>query len=282
MKKIIFLFSLILLLVTCQEGQNKTASSDGEISMEELDINDMAIEPSFYKKEDNTASQEQKQTQPKKIIKIGYFTFETKSVDKTHQKINTWVQKHQGFIQNDKTRNEYNSIHRSLVIRVPNKSFNTLTDSIIKNAKTLDRRDISLKDVTEEFVDITARLKAKRKLEERYLQLLTKAKNVNDMLNIERQLANIREEIEAKQGRLKYLQSQVSLSTLHVEFYEITELKKAASQTYLSRLWRAVKGGFDGLGNFFIGLVYLWPYLLIASLVGLLINRFIKKRKSKP
>ena len=79
--------------------------------------------------------------------------------------------------------------------------------------------------MTEEFVDLKARLKAKKELEDRYLQLLEQAKNVKEMLEIERELSNIREEIEAKEGRLQYLQNKVTLSTIYINFYKTTQSK---------------------------------------------------------
>ena len=186
-----------------------------------------------------------------------------------------------GYIQNDNTSKEYDRINRSLLIRIPNMNFQPLVDSITKSVKSLDQRDIQLRDVTEEFVDLEARLKAKRKLEERYLQLLVKANSVKDMLEIEHQVAQIREEIEAKQGRLNYLKNKVSLSTIHLNFYEMTQMTIAPSQSYVNRLWRAIKGGFNGIGEFIIGMVYIWPFILIAILIGLFIRNRIRKSKSK-
>ena len=104
---------------------------------------------------------------------------------------------------------------------------------------------------------------------------------IKDMLEIERQISTIREEIEAKQGRLKYLQNKVSFSTIHLSFYEMIQGEKAPSQTYANRLWRAVKGGFTGVGEFIIGVVYLWPFILLAVLIGFFVRQRIRKNKSK-
>lgn len=277
MKKIFFLVSfLLVVLLGCNDGGNYSMSKSGEASPE-YDMEEMHVEPATEK----ASSQPEEAVQLQKIIKTGYFTFETNSVDATFLRVKKWTDAHKGFIQNDKTTKDYDRIHRSLLIRIPTNSFQTVVDSIHKSVKSLDRKDIVLQDVTEEFVDIEARLVAKRKLEERYLQLLSKATSVKDMLEIERQIAIIREEIESKQGRLKYLQNKVSLSTIHIDFYEMTNAEKAPSQTYGNRLWRAVKGGFEGIGNFFIGIVYVWPFIIIAILIGFYLKRKIKTRKSK-
>ena len=272
MKKVLFLFSLFIISFSCQdlskEQMPSFEGSSADYDLEEVIMEDVS----------RVSNKKIQSEQVQKIIKTGYFTFETKSVTNTYKSISKWVQANKGMIQSDRTNKEYDRIHRSLLVRIPSISFQPVVDSIVKTAKTLDRQDVSKKDVTEEFVDLEARLGAKRKLEARYLQLLSKAQNVKEMLEIERQLAIIREEIEAKQGRLKYLQSQVSMSTLHLDFYEMIEGTKAPSQTYMSRLWRAAKGGFTGIGNFLIGVVYLWPFILIGIFVAYFVRRTIKKK----
>lgn len=276
MKKPILLISFIIVLLSCNDGSNYSLSKSTEASPR-YEMEEMHVESA----KDMAAPNPEENIQPQKIIKTGYFTFETNSVDATYLKVKNWVGTHKGFIQNDKTTKEYDRIHRSLLIRIPTNSFQPVVDSIHESVKSLDRKDIVLQDVTEEFVDIEARLVAKRKLEERYLQLLSKATSVKDMLEIERQIANIREEIESKQGRLKYLENKVSMSTINLDFYEMSAVEKAPSQTYAKRLWRALKGGFEGIGDFFIGILYIWPFIIIAILVALFIRKRIRKKKSK-
>jgi len=274
MKKIIFL-SIFLLILSCSDTGNYAVSDAMEASpVKEME---MVVE------DDNTQNSAQNETiaVEQKLIKTGYFTFETKSMEATYAKVKSWTAVHKGFIQNDKTTKEYDRIRRIVLVRVPSNSFQTIVDSINNSVTSLDRKEVVLDDVTEEFVDLEARLLAKRKLEERYLQLLSKATSVKDMLEIERQIANIREEIESKQGRLKYLQNKVSLSSIYLNFYEMSVTQKAPSQTYAKRLWRAAKGGFEGIGNFFIGVIYIWPFLLIAILGAYFVRRRIRKKRNQ-
>ena len=221
----------------------------------------------------------QEPQQDLKIIKESNLRFETASIEKTHQTIVKLLEKHRGFIQRDETSKNYNSIERNLTIRIPTDGFQPVLDGISQEVKAFDRKEISQRDVTEEFIDLEARLKAKRKLETRYLELLAKAKNVKEMLEIEREIAKIREEIEAKQGRLKYLQNKVSLSTINISFYETVVFEKAQSQTYLSRVGKALKGGFTGIGEFIIGILYLWPFILLGVIFFIFIKRKVWNKK---
>ncbi|MBK6843360.1 MAG: DUF4349 domain-containing protein [Gemmatimonadetes bacterium] len=76
-------------------------------------------------------------------------------------------------------------------------------------------------DVGEEFVDLSARTANARRLEERLVTLLaTRAGKLEDVLNVERELARVREEIERYEGRLRYLKTRVATSTLTVTVHE--------------------------------------------------------------
>ena len=98
------------------------------------------------------------------------------------------------------------------------------------------------------------------------------------MLEIERELSQIREEIEAKQGRLKYLQSQVSLSTLEIEFYK-DEVTTQVTNSYGSKMVNALKSGWNGVSVFFLGLLHLWPFLILLGIGAFFMRRTFKGNK---
>ena len=97
------------------------------------------------------------------------------------------------------------------------------------------------------------------------------------MLEIEAQLSAIREEIEAKEGQLRYMQSQVSMSTISIEFYKTVANEGGATISYGSKIWNAITSGFNEISNFFIGLLSIWPFLIILAVIV----RFIRKRFKK-
>lgn len=213
-----------------------------------------------------------------KIIKTGNIKFETNDLGETHNQMITAVKKHNAIIQNDTEGKEYGSIFRRITVRVPSKNFDLFLNDISKGVSYFDNKEISSQDVTEEYIDIDARLKAKKILEARYLELLKKANKVSEMLEIEGQLSAIREEIEAKQGQLRYMQSQVSMSTINIEFYKTVANEGGATISYGSKIWNAITSGFNSISSFFIGLLSIWPFLIIlAAAVYFIRNRFKKK-----
>ncbi|MCB0456908.1 MAG: DUF4349 domain-containing protein [Flavobacteriaceae bacterium] len=215
-----------------------------------------------------------------KIIKTAQLRFEASNPEETHTAILALTQQYKGFIQSDNAGKNYNQLYRNMVIRIPTENFQPFIDNLSKGVPYFDQKDISRQDVSEEFVDLEARLKAKRELESRYLELLRQAKNVKEMLEIERELSVIREEIEAKQGRLNYLQNKVSLSTVNIEFYKQTA-ETGVTLSYGQKIVNALKGGWDGVSVFFLGLLYLWP-LFVLVLIGILVlRRFLRRSKKK-
>ena len=242
---------------------------------DEAEVDVSSLEETIVTKSTGTVVQDQK------IIKTANLRFETKDVTVTHQNIITLVKIHNGFVQNDNSGKNYNKEYIRMTIRVPSEKFEDILFGISEGVGYFDQKDISQKDVTEEFVDVKARLNAKRKLENRYLELLQQAKNVKEMLEIERELSKIREEIEAKEGRLNYLQDKVSLSTFYIEFYKTSEIK-GLPVSYGQKIVNALKSGWNGVSAFFIGFISIWPFIIFIGFIVYLIRRYIKrKRKNK-
>jgi hypothetical protein len=268
---------LLLLLYIIPLACSRGSSDAFEPDIVSSDMETVAVEKAF--KESGSIAVSDEYTEQKQI-RESFLRFETQDLDKTYNKIITFVKQNNGFVQDDNSTKSYTRISRNLIIRIPSNNFQKTIDSISKYVSFFDTKSISSKDVTEEFIDIEARLKAKQTLEKRYLELLSKAITVKEILEIERELSNIREEIEAKQGRLKYLQNKVSLSTLQIEFYKITS-ETGITVSYGTKMWNAIKSGFNGMSIFFLGILHIWPFILILILMLFLIRRWYNKKQMK-
>ncbi len=216
-----------------------------------------------------------------KIIKTADLRFATNDLNKSFAAIQSKANQYKAYIQHDNAGTDYHAVYRNLTYRIPSENFNAFITAISKGIEHFDKKEISAQDVTEEFIDVEARLKAKRLLETRYLDLLKKASKVSEMLEIERELATIREEIEAQEGRLKYLQNKVSFSTVSIQMYTEIEQGSGTTISYGTKMWNAVKSGFNGLSGFFLIILNIWPFILILAVVLLFIRKKINKRKAK-
>jgi hypothetical protein len=265
----LFLFSLILACSNSSEN-----SSDA--SLEYLGVGDAEMFDRSYEISEKTVF-EPNISQEQKIIKTGHLRFESRNLDETHRQINRLVSRYQGFVSSDRSGKGYNEDFRSMAIRVPSQHFQAMLDSISRGVAYFDQNEVTQRDVTEEFVDIEARLRAKRELENRYLELLKQAKNVKEMLEIERELSTIREEIEARQGRLNYLQNQVAYSTLNINVYTRTT-DRGITTSYGNKMWNAIKSGWNGISLFFLGLLHIWPFFVILLLTVFAVRKYLKRK----
>ena len=217
----------------------------------------------------------------RKLIKNGDISFETTSITETRSFLQKRIAAGKGYISNERIESYRTNPTEVLTIRIPGNRFDTLIADIGRQVGTFDSKRIDINDVTAEFVDMEARLKNKRQLEEKYRELLKKADNMEDILNIEAQISVIREEIESTEGRLLYLESQVGYSTLTITYYEESP---TAGFNFGEKMGDAFSNGGTGVLWFMIGMVQLWPLWIAGLALWYMIRSLIrlKRRKAQP
>lgn len=210
----------------------------------------------------------------RKLTKDGRVEFETTDISSTRKIIIETLEKYNAYTSSDQEFKSSGRISNTIVIRVPANNFDKLLSEATKGVSRFDSKEIEVKDVTEEFLDIHARLKTKKELENKYLELLKKAKSVTEILEVEKQLGELRSEIESIEGRLKYIENKVALSTLTITFYQ----KVPKETEFGSKFKLGFSNGWDNLIWFFVFLINIWPFVLIT--IGLVFGiRFWRKRK---
>ncbi|EJG00919.1 DUF4349 domain-containing protein [Flavobacterium sp. F52] len=278
MRHIFFLSVLFLILSGCSKSEAET--------------NDVAVSavmvpppPPAGASESNRKDQDLNESSttkiPQKIIKQGSLRFETDNLENTFNQIHKAVSENKARIINDSEGKDYNSVYRSLTVKVPSQNFDRFINNVSKGVSYFEVKNISAEDVTEQFIDLTSRLNTKKKLEERYLQILQKATKVSEILEIEKQISAIREEIESKEGQLKYLESRVSESTVTIDFYKTVAQKEGVKISYGSKIWNAIKSGFFSLSDFLISLISIWPFIILFCVLAYFIRKRLKRRKKE-
>jgi hypothetical protein len=151
-------------------------------------------------------------------------------------------------------------------IRVPPSRFQALLSGLA-GLGTVEEKKLTTDDVTAEHADISARLQAKRAVERQYTSLLSKARKIKDILDIEEKLGQVREEIEATESRLKTLNSEVAYSTIALTLYQPLpqNVPDAPVVSLGSRTVEAFYGGWQLLTSFFIETINLWPFVLLGA-----------------
>lgn len=277
MRYIFFLSVIFCVLSGCSKNE---APNEVAISAIKLPPPPPASKSEYIQKDQDKNLDAPSPKIEQKIIKQASLRFETNDLEETYKQIQTAVKQSQGKVQSDSEGKDYGTLYRNITIRVPSQNFDNFINTISKGVSYFERKEITAEDVTEQYIDLTTRLKNKRKLEERYLQILQKAAKISEILEIEKQISIIREEIEAKEGQLKYLESRVSESTVTIEFFKNLPEQEAVQLSYGSKVWTAVKSGFFSLSSFFISIISIWPFIIIFCVLAYFIRKRIKRKKS--
>lgn len=156
-----------------------------------------------------------------KIIKTGSLDLVVDKADESLTAVETIASEKDGYVQTS-TLQEHEDGTKSgwVMIRVPAEKFDESMETLKSLAVVVERETSSAEDVTEQYIDLVARLKNAQAQEKRYVEILDVAKTVEEILQIETALGNIRGYIESLQGQIQYLDSQTGFSTITISLSE--------------------------------------------------------------
>jgi len=212
------------------------------------------------------------------LIKEGSINFETHDIAETRQHIESLVQKYGAYISQEDERASSSRIYQNMTVRIPKAHFDVFVTELSGSVKKIDEKSITVQDVTEEFIDNTARLAVKKETEQGYLRLLNQAKTIKDILDIQNELQDIRSDIESIEGRLRYLKNSVNFSMLHISMYQQIEAASETGSVFMP-IWDAIKGGVQAFATVCIALLYGWVFIALGIAAMLIILRLRKRRR---
>ena len=259
MKRLLLLLIFATLLIGCEKSGNESTVSNELTS----------IQPTIEKFDQDL----------QKLIKEANLKFRTKDNQKAYSQINNSLKGFGAYISEENTFNSNNRTGFDLTIRVPVDRFDSLLNFILTNVniKELDNKSTQIKEVTEEFIDIQARIKIKKEFEQKLSDLLKQSKTLSETLEVQKQLTDLRADIESIEGRLKYLTDQVNYSTVRVSFYENTKY----SEQFFGDFWDAIKEGWQVFLHLIILLTYLWVVIVAILLIRWGFKFYKCKNKNK-
>lgn len=182
-----------------------------------------------------------------------------------------------GTIMNE-YEHRYGSTHEvSLELHIPASSLDSVISELILLADRVENRSIGMSDVTGTYRDTDARLLNKKALETRYLAILKSAKNIEEIMAIERELSTVRTEIEMMESQQKQIDDQVAMSRLHVSCVAYGN----QMDNFSSAIASAFKQGWANLLSFMITLVQGWGIILFVGLFVWFVRYVIRRRRSR-
>jgi hypothetical protein len=201
----------------------------------------------------------------KKIIKTATLKLEVKDFKTYNSDVHKTVKQFGGYIAQEEQNLTDEKSETVISIKVPVDQFETMMNQLPgADVKVLERK-ITTEDVTGEVVDTKSRLEAKKQMRLKYLEFLKQSKNMEEVLQVQAEINNIQEEIESAAGRVQFLSHQSSFSTINLTFFQPLAGYKPAddSPSFLTRLSNAFKTGGTWIADLFVGLISIWPLLLI-------------------
>ncbi len=235
----------------------------------------------------------------RKIIRDAEINLEVASPAEGQRKLASIAEAHGGFVVTSESRQQDGDAGRAqpvevvnVQLRVPATRFEAAVAEIRAVGTRIRAEKITGKDVTEEFIDLDARLRVQRALEAQFLEIMKRADKVADALEVHSQLAGVRTEIERVEGRRRFLENQAALSTINATLQPPAPLVGANTSGFLYGLRHAFGDGVDIAAEIILGLIRfgiaLLPVLLLIVLPlallwhYLLLPRFRRRRRAAP
>ena len=230
----------------------------------------------------------------RKIIYSSGFDIETMEFDSAVKALGELCEKYGAYYESSNTYGKGDNPRSGrFTVRVPVENYN----AFVGEAEVIGdvvRSSQNNRDVTESYTDTEARLESARLREERVLAILAEASKLDDVLALERELSEIRYEIERYTGTIRKYDSLVSLATVQINIDEVFEKRivEPKNPTFGERVSKAFTSGIeefkDSAEDFFVFLTYnfitliIWAVIIIGAVIAVkVIRRRRKVKKAK-
>ena len=226
----------------------------------------------------------------KKIIKNGSIELKVDSAEEVSDEISKIVKSLGGDVFSSNSRRQSNgNLRGNLTVKIPVDKFDEAMKSIKEVGEKVIFVSVNANDVTMEYIDLEARLNNKKVEEETFKKLLDRTGGLRDILDVTREITNVRSQIDSLEGQLKYMAAQTDMSTINVA---LTEFVQITTNRDSWKPWRTVTKSLHNLilnsQNFVDGLIKFvivqLPILIVVTLlilgvykIGLKIYRKIKR-----
>jgi hypothetical protein len=223
--KSLLIFLLALLSFSCSSSQRVSQlSAQKDVAQPTSDATRQVYDTPAEKVSLNEVDKAESTAEAadRKIIRNADITIEVPSTIDAQHRVTSIAEAHGGFVvtseakQRDSNDPAQRTLDIKLVVRVPSNQFGSAFDEIRKLAGNTPAEQVTSQDVTEDFIDLEARIKTQKALEVQFLEIMRQAHKVEDALEVQRQIADVRTEIEKLEGRRRFLENRSSLSTITV------------------------------------------------------------------
>lgn len=296
--KLVTTFLLVLALLAlagCSKAEDRSSSAPPSSAQK---ASAPGAAPQYDKQQDQSvtlkkasltdaeAAQQSNAATERKIIRNAELSLESDAPTEGQRKVTAIAEANGGFVvtSESKQRNQEGQLKPDVIVtvvaRVPAAQFNTALDQIRGVGSRVTQEKVTGQDVTQEYMDLEARIRTKKALEAQFLEIMKQARTVTEALEVQRQLAEVRGEIEQLEGRRRFLENQSSLSTITVTLQPPGQI--VSSSGFFASVKRAFSDGVDIAANITLFLIRailaFIPVLLLIFLPIWLLIRYLRRR----
>ena len=211
----------------------------------------------------------------RKIVKTGNMTLEVEEIAEAMDEVAGIADELGGYVVSSHKYEMEETISGYVTIRVPAERFDEAFARLRKLAISVPFEGTEARDVTEEYVDLEARLHNLEATEAQYLALLEKAETVEEMLQVQQALSNVRGEIEQIEGRMKYLERTSDMSLIEVS---LEELRGLAEPWSAPAAFKSAVRGLTALGRA-LATAVIWLIVFCWVWIPILVIWLRRRRK---
>jgi hypothetical protein len=220
----------------------------------------------------------------RKLIRTAQVAIEVRSYEEAAETVARLAESHGGYLADAQaSRGAQDRRRGTLVIRVPAERF-AAAYAALKGLGKVETETVSTQDVTKAYADLETRLRVKRDAEGRLREILrTRTARLADVLEAERELTRLLEEIEQIEGERRYYDQQIALSTISAALHEPEAVIRAGA---LAPLLEALRDSLQVLATSAGALIYLsvvvLPWAAAAALVWLVVRAARRRKRAAP
>ena len=225
-----------------------------------------------------------------KLVRKMRLEAETEDMDPLLKTIDEKIAELSGYVENREVYNgsQYDSYryrHAEMTVRIPVEQLDSFVALVTEKANITARNE-TVDNITLSYVATQSRITALETEQTRLLELLAKAENMSDLLEIEKRLTDVRTELEEVTSQLRVYDNLVDYGTVYLNITEVREYTIIEEpETVWQRIGRGFMKSLENIGDFFVELfvfvIVALPYLLFIGAVVTGIILLIRHRKKK-
>jgi len=219
------------------------------------------------------------------VIKIGSLNLVVKDINETVDKIIQYTEEKNGWVVSSSVTEVEEIPSGVITVRVPSENFAQAIDFFKSLAEKVSYEGTQAEDVTEEYIDLQSRLKNLEATEAQLLKIMERSGTIPEVLAVQKELTNVREQIESTKGRIQYLERSVQMASITInlalseELLPIPPAEKWRPVYIIKRAWQSVLRTLRAISYL---LIWISIYALIWVPLGVIIwqgKKFWEKRK---